>query len=112
MRLTKESDALISLIYKEFLNKRESGLSRAKSKHFGGSPNIQRDIAPKWSFEDVDELCRELDRAGLLNVQYADNIAYKVHLSDEGIVYMENRFKDGLLDVLNYLKDIRNFLPI
>lgn len=112
MRLTKESDALLCLLYKEFLQRIRSGTSRSDAKELGGSDDIQRDIAPKWSFDDVDELCRELHRVGLLDVFYAADVAYIVRLSDDGIIYMENRFKDGLLDVLSYLKQFTNFLPL
>lgn len=111
MRLTKESDALLCLLYKEFLEIIKSGTPRKEAKELGGSEDIQRDHAPKWSPEDVDELCRELHRFGMLDVFYAGDIAYVVRFSDAGIVYMENRFKDGLLEILDHLQRIRDFLP-
>ena len=58
--------------------------------------------------EDVDETCRELDRAGYVDVLYADDMAYIVQLTDTAIIYMENRFKDGLVGVLNFLS---GFIP-
>ena len=58
-------------------------------------------------FEDVDDTCRELSRANLLNCFWADNIAYNVILSDNAIIYMENRFKNGLTEVLEFIDKIK-----
>lgn len=112
MRLTKKSDALICLLYKEYCQKVKSGASRQKTKMFGGSSDIQETIVPKWSVEDVDDCCFELSDKGLLDVKEADNCAYFVWLSNDGIIYMENRFKNGLKGVLNHLSKIASFLPI
>jgi hypothetical protein len=112
IRLTKDSDALICLLFKQYCQKRKDGVPKVDAKDFGSSRDIHQTIAPKWSFEDVDETCWELDRAGLLECFKADMIAYYVHLSDTGIIYMENRFKNGLKDILEYLEKIRGLLPI
>lgn len=112
LRLTRDSDALICLLYKHYCQQLKRGISKSDAKQFGGSPEIHKSIAPKWTFENVDETCKELSRAGLLNCYCAENIVWDSSLSDEGIIYMENRFKDGLKDVLEYLEKIRNILPI
>lgn len=111
IQLTKDSDVLICLMYKHYCTQLKNGVSRANAKMFGSSKTIQQTIAPKWSFEDVDEICRELNRAGLLTCSYADDVVDEPRLSDEGIIYMENRFKNKLDDVLNYLSKIP-FLPV
>lgn len=111
IQLTKDADALICVLYKEYLQRRENGIPKSTAKRFGGSPNIHSQLMSKWSFEDVDETCRELSRAGLLKCFYADNIAYDALLSDAGIIYMEKRFANGLKSVLNYLERIKAFLP-
>lgn len=112
LRITKDSDALICLLYKQYCQNRKDGISKSNAKMFGSSKEIQSAIAPKWSFDDVDETCRELHRANLIGCFYADNVVYQCWLSDNGIVYMENRFKDGLTSVLDYLEKIKNILPI
>lgn len=103
MNLTKDSEKLICLLYKDYLEKRKSGLSKSKANSFGSSHNIHENLCPDWIFEDVDDTCRELSRAGLLHCLWADDIAYNVNLSDSGIIYMENRFKNGLLGVADFL---------
>lgn len=112
IRLSRDADALICVLYKEFIRRRKSGESKQRARNMGGSPEIHRDLLPKWSFEDVDETCRELSRAGLINCSWADDIAFLVFLSDAGIVYMENRFKDGLASVLEHLETLRSFIPL
>lgn len=107
MELTKDSDKLICLMYKDYLEKRKSGITKSIAKNFGSSHDIHRRLCPKWIFEDVDDTCRELSRAGFIDCIWADNIAFHVRISDSAIMYLENRFKNGLLDVLNFLT---NFL--
>lgn len=103
--LTKDSEKLICVIYKSYLEKRKSGISKPKASHLGSSHEIHSNLLPQWSFEDVDDTCRELSRAGLLNCLFADNIAYHVTISDDGIIYMENRFKNGLKDIAAFLSN-------
>lgn len=103
MNLTKDSEKLLCLLYKDYLEKRKSGLSKSNSNSFGSSRDIHVRLCPDWIFKDVDDTCRELSRAGLLHCAWADNIAYHVILSDSAIIYMENRFKNGLLSVIDFL---------
>jgi hypothetical protein len=112
IQLTKDADALICLLYKQYCQKLKDGVPKMQAKMFGSSEDIQKTVAPKWTFEDVDETCRELDRSGLIECFYADDIAYQTWLTDIGITYMENRFKNNLDNVLDYLNKIRNILPI
>lgn len=101
--LTKDSDKLICVMYKSYLEKRKSGIAKSRAKHLGSSHVIHEELLPKWSFEDVDDTCRELSRAGLIDCSWADNIAYEVRISDLGITYMENRFKNGLSEVVDFI---------
>lgn len=112
VRISRDADALICVLYKEYMQRRKSGESKQKARNMGGSPEIHEKLLPKWSFEDVDETCREISRAGLVNCSWADNIAYIVVLSDDGIIYMENRFKDGLSSIIGHLETLRSFIPL
>ncbi|RNB90226.1 hypothetical protein EDM59_01720 [Brevibacillus nitrificans] len=109
--LTRDADALICLLYKHYCLKKKDGMSKAQAKMFGSSVDIQQNIIPNMSHADVDETCKELGRAGLLDNLYADDIAYVVILSDSAVVYMENRFKNGLDSVLDYLSKIKGLIP-
>jgi hypothetical protein len=111
INLTKDADALICLLYKQYRQRLKDDVPKVQAKMFGSSEDIQKTIAPKWTLEDVEETCRELSRSGLLECFYADDMVYQSWLTDTGIIYMENRFKDGLDSVLDYLGKIRNLLP-
>lgn len=102
--LTKDSEKLICVIYKDYLEKRKSGVIKSDANYYYNSHVIHENLIPKWSFDDVDDTCRELSRAGLITCKWADNIAYHISTSDSGIIYMENRFKDGLIGVIDFLK--------
>ena len=110
LRLTKEGDALLCALYKAYLQARSDGSSRSDAKVFGGSDAIHEKLLPKWHFEDVDDICREVDRAGLLICFYGDDVVYFSELDDAGIACMENRIKDGLHDLLDYLEKIKSIL--
>ena len=106
--LTKDSDKLICVMYKSYLEKRKSGISKSEANQFKSSHAIHEDLLPKWLFDDVDDTCRELSRAGLIECSWYDNNAYNVRISDLGISYMENRFKNGLSEVIDF---ITKFIP-
>ena len=110
IRLTKDSDALICALYKDYLQKRKSGIPKGEAKFLGGAEQIQSAIVPKWLLGDVEETLWELCRAGLLDCLSADNTVYMSVLADAGIIYMENRFKDGLSDVLDYVEKVKAIL--
>lgn len=103
MNLTKDSQKLICILYKSYLEKRKSGYSKSNANNFGSSHDIHKNLCSNWLFDDVDDTCRELSNIGLLNCMWADNIAYIVRISDQGIIYMENRFKNGLVGVIDFL---------
>lgn len=110
--LTKDADALICVIYKEYLQRRKVGATKRNAREMGGSATIRNDLLPKWQFEDVDDACRELSRNGLLDCIFADNAAWAVSLSGQGILYMEKRFQNGLASILPYIEALGAILPL
>ena len=107
LKLSKDADALICLIYKDYLDKRNSGISKSDAKMFGSSENIHNKIIPEWSLDDVDDTCRELDRSNFLSILYASNTCSEIFLTDDGIVYMENRFQDKIKNLIDYIAVIK-----
>lgn len=49
IRLTRDADALICVLYKSYLEDRKAGMSRADARFFEGSNYIQRELMPKHS---------------------------------------------------------------
>lgn len=108
--LTREADALFCLIYKHYLQRRKEGVPKGDAKMLGGSHDIHEKIISKWVHSDVDETCRELDRAGYLNCRYYDDEVGNAVIMDRGIIFMETRFKNGLDEVLKYLESIKKII--
>ena len=109
IQLSKDADYLICLIYKRYIEIRDNGISKSDAKTIGDSHDVHKNIVPEWSFEDTDDTCRELINKGLLdNRIYVDDICGYMSLSDDGIVYMENRFKNGLKEITDF---IAKFIP-
>lgn len=111
IKLTNDADALICVLYKRYIERRKSGKSKASAKCFDGSDYIRSELMPKWSLDDVDETCRELSRAGLLHCEYADDTVWYAVLTDDSIIYMENRFIDGMKSVIAHLQSLREIIP-
>ena len=110
VKLTKDADALLCALYKSYREKRRLGQSKADAKLTGSASKIQSEIVPRWTLSDVEETCWELKRAGLLSTLDADNTVYHSSLTDDAIIYMEGRFKNGLSEFLGYLEQIKSIL--
>lgn len=110
IKLTKDSDALICALYKKYLEKRKSGISKDDAKWLGSAEHINQSIVPKWILGDVEETLWELHRKNLLTCNSADNTIVMTMLQDDGIIYMESRFTNGLSEVLDYVDKIKSIL--
>lgn len=106
--LTKDANKLLCILYKSYLQKRKSGSSKSDACEFGSSQDIREELLPEYSFEDVDYTCFELAQTDFIDCFEADGIAYRVLLNSQGIAFMENRFKNGLSEVVDF---ISKFVP-
>ncbi|MDR2656421.1 MAG: hypothetical protein LBB86_01180 [Oscillospiraceae bacterium] len=109
--LTKDSDALICVLYKAYLERRKGGTDKDEAKFFGDAPQIHETYMPKWSFDRVNEACFELKHAGYLDAFCGDNMVCCAFISDLGILYMENRFSNDVSGVLDFLAKIKGAIP-
>lgn len=102
--LSKDAHLLACCMYKEYLSRRKKGLSKRQSILF--TPDFQN-VNPetsKWLSDDYLFTIGELRRAGLIHT-YIDGTAI---LNDSFIIYMENRFKNGLMEITDF---IAKFIP-
>ena len=99
MQLTKDTDKMFCLIYEEYLNRRKAGDSKSSAILFHHPQALQSEFLQGIHEDDIYSAIRELDQKGLIK-KYID-ASFK--LSDDGIIYMENRFKNGLKEILEYL---------
>lgn len=104
MNLTKDADKMICQIYKSFLQQRKDGVSKASARKFAENYfSVNIDFS-SWAKADLEETLLELGRVGLVKIYIGGNF----DLTDMGIIYMESRFKNGLIEVTDF---IAKFLP-
>lgn len=103
MELTKDTDKLFCLVYKEYLNRKKCGFSKDFSISFEYPEALQSDFLQEFLVDDIHSSIHELSRNNMIR-KYIDD-SFK--LSDKGMIYMENRFKNGIKEVLEYISLIK-----
>ncbi|EPD66035.1 hypothetical protein HMPREF1216_00450 [Coprococcus sp. HPP0048] len=103
MELTKDADRIFCLIYKEYLSRKKSGFSKDFSISFECPEALHSDFLQEFLSDDIHSSVRELSRNNMIRL-YVDG-GFK--LSDKGIIYMENRFKNGIKEILEYISLIK-----
>jgi len=103
IRITRDADAFICVLYREYLKSRKSGKTIEDSASFGDDARIQETLFPKWQLDDVTHLCWYLAEKDLLTAYPGDGQANSVSLSEDGVVYMEHRFPEGVSQLLSAL---------
>lgn len=99
--ITRDADKTICVIYKEFLTRRKSGISKIQASTF--SFETLQSLMPNEIKEDLFEYLRELKCADLINPIY---LSGDFHLSSNGIIYMEQRFGKTLDKIIDYLSKL------
>lgn len=101
--ISHDSLVLLSRIYRAYLSRHESGISKSRAKFFG---NISEALMPEQSADDVFESIRELHRAELVSATYESNEVICFRLTDRAIVYMENRVGSTLKSVIEFIASL------
>lgn len=108
--LTNNSKKLLCLLYKEFLERKKHSVSYALATQFQDYLSIQESFLPDEAPDDVVHILKELDRSGYIKVIYGDGIPEKVFLLDKAIFTMENRFKDNISAIVDFVLNLSTFL--
>jgi len=95
IQLTKKADALIGIIYKRYLERTKNGESESTSRDFESDLYI-------WSEDDYDVRFVELANNELIKVY----IGGEFRITDKGLIYMENHFKNGIKDVIDLISKL------
>lgn len=104
VQLTKKADALIGIIYKCYLERMNSGESESTSRDFGFNFYSKTSDLYSWDEDDYDDRLIELSQNALIKKMVDGDF----RITDNGLVYMENRFKNGIKDVIDF---ISKFIP-
>lgn len=102
MELTKESKKVLCKLYKEYLVRMESGEQRIKSRSFDPEL-IGQTIFSEYSSSDLNDYLCELGKAEYLDNFFGDGVVMHATLTNSAISEMENRFKNGVLDVAEFI---------
>lgn len=102
--MTKKADKLLCVIYKDYLARIKQGQSISDANRFTTDYFATETSSVSKNIDDIIQLKSELKKADLLKVSVSGN----ANLTPYGIEYMENRFKNGLVEVLDFLS---KFLP-
>lgn len=105
--LTNEQKHLLVSMYKEVLS-RQPALSFDEANYFRDSDEVRDLFLPSDPSDHVSDLCWKLRYKSYLICYPGDDLANDIKLTDETIIYMENKFKNGLKDVVNFLT---KFIP-
>lgn len=104
MELTRNADKVLCYIYKIFLTRKRQGKSQHESKKFSEDFYKSDSDLSSWHESDIDDSLMELGRNGYLKIYIGGDF----ELTDQSIVYMENRFKNGLKELATF---ISQFVP-
>lgn len=107
MALTKLADKVICCIYKEFLERRKNGESLSDSGHFESDFYTSIPFLSKMQESDIDTVLQELRKNGYIKL----SIIGSFRLTDDGLIYMENRFGDKAETVLEWINKIVGAVP-
>lgn len=102
---------MICLMYKFYCESRKNGVSKYDAKQFGSCADLQTSLTPNWTLEDTLETANELKRAGLIDCSYSDDTIDESWITDEGIIYMESRFKNNMASLAEYIGKFTTLIP-
>lgn len=99
MELTKDAELLVCCAYKEYLSRRKNGIPKRQANTFridfkNSTPKIS-----EWLDDDYLYTIGELKRAEFAKV-YLDGTFV---ITDRCIIYMENRFKNGIKEITDFI---------
>ena len=100
--LTKNAYRALCLIYKAFLNRTKQGVSRRSAILFLDYSIFKDENLYNSNTTDFRAALNELKRARYIDLYVDDGFK----LLDSGIALMENRFKDGLSEVIDFITKI------
>lgn len=107
MDITRSADKVICLIYKEFLDRRNSGASIEDARDFSDAFCMSLPKLSSMNPSDVETAFQELNDADYIK-RY---ITGDFDLTNSGIIYMESRFGDNVKNVLDWIGKLIGAIP-
>lgn len=105
--LTKDADKMLCEIYATYLSRRDDGMPKSAAADFSDESKLPEVHKADWLSQDGKAALRELKQAGFVSMFIYGGFS----LEASAIVYMENRFKNGLSEVLDFVGKIKSVIP-
>ena len=102
VQLTSDADKMICCVYKTFLQRRKDGSAKPEARRFAENYFRTDSKLSSWNEGDISDTLLEIGHAGLVKIYIGGNF----DLTDIGIIYMENRFKNGLNEVVDFISKL------
>jgi len=99
MKPTHGAELVMSVLYKEFLSRQKNGFSRSDAVKFESAEILQSTLFSDRPLQDIEPAIDELKSLNYVKT----NILGNIFLTDKSISIMENRFKNGLVEVLDFV---------
>ncbi len=100
--LTKDQQYLLCLLYKEFLS-RQPALSPANANYFADSDSLISLLKLDFDPDYTADICLALLAKEYIFGYHDEDSVSEIGISDKTIVYMENRFKNNIKSIINFL---------
>jgi hypothetical protein len=100
--ISRDGEVVMAAIYKEYLKRRKDGQDKDAANEFEGAQYIKTTLNVDMSANDISATCRELKKTGYLDI---DVLGF-IWLTNDGIVYMENKAGRTFEEVTEYIKSI------
>lgn len=102
--LTKLADKFLCSTYKLFLERRAQCYSLDRSKQFKNNFEQREPYILDFNIEDVGDILNELKSVDFVKEWVSGDFL----LTNNAIIYMEKRFKNGLIELTDF---IAKFIP-
>lgn len=100
--LTKDQKILLIALYKEFLS-RQPALNPSRANYFVDVESTLPLLGLKFDLDYADDMFLALLERGYIVGNESDLSVDEFGISDKTIIYMENRFKNGLKEIISFL---------
>ena len=102
--LTKKQKYVITQLYKQYLTN-DPTFFTVKPNYFPDPDHIRDLFKEKFSEDELDDILLALLNKGYIDGYKDQNSVSEFSVSDKTIIYMENRFKNGLKDISAFLSN-------
>ena len=106
MQPNKDGDKLLSIAYKSFLERRKQGFSKSDAAFFEDGYCSSNPYLSKWNEDDIDDTLNQLRKEGMVKCDIIGNFS----ITEEGLGYMESRFKDRLDSIIDYISKLTQII--